>query len=278
MTIETRLACHPADARTFDTTALRRHFLIERLFAADAVTLTYSHDDRMVVGGAVPVTRALPLEAAKPLGTAAFLARRELGTVNIGGPGRVTVGGTSHPLGHREALYVGREAGEVSFASDDPARPAKFYLVSAPSHAAHPTRKIALADARSMRLGTSEQANVRTIYQLIVPDVCASSQLCLGMTVLEPGSLWNTMPCHVHDRRSEVYLYFGLAPSARVFHMMGEPTETRHLVVADEQAVISPGWSVHTGVGTSNYTFIWAMAGDNQDYTDMDMVAMEALR
>ena len=278
MTIETRLARHPADARTFDTAALRRSFLVERLFVADAVTLTYSHDDRMIVGGAVPVTRALPLETAKPLGTASFLARRELGIVNIGGSGRVDVGGAAYPLAHRETLYVGKEAGEVSFTSDDAARPAKFYLVSAPAHAAHPTRKIALADARSMQLGTPEQANVRTIYQLIIPEVCAASQLSLGMTVLAPGSLWNTMPCHVHDRRSEIYLYFGLAPSARVFHMMGEPAETRHLVVADEQAVISPGWSVHTGVGTSNYTFIWAMAGDNQDYTDMDMVAMETLR
>lgn len=278
MTIDIRQASHPEAVRRYDTAELRRHFLIETLFVAGEVSLTYSHVDRVIVGGAMPTAGSLVLPTPKAVGTNAFLARRELGIVNIGGAGRVTVGGEAHALGHRDALYVGKGAGEVSFASDDAANPAKFYLVSTPAHQAHPTRRITAADAKAIALGEQATANKRVIRQYIIPGVCDSCQLVLGLTQLEEGSNWNTMPSHVHDRRCEVYLYFDLADDARVFHLMGEPQETRHLVVADGQAIISPGWSIHSGVGTRSYSFIWAMGGDNQDYTDMDAVPASALR
>lgn len=278
MTIDIRQASHPEAVRRYDTAELRRHFLIETLFVAGEVSLTYSHVDRVIVGGAMPTAGSLVLPTPKAVGTDAFLARRELGIVNIGGAGRVTVGGEAHMLGHRDALYVGKGAGEVSFASDDAANPAKFYLVSTPAHRAHPTKRITAADAKAIALGEQATANKRVIRQYIIPGVCDSCQLVLGLTQLEEGSNWNTMPSHVHDRRCEVYLYFDLAEDARVFHLMGEPQETRHLVVADGQAILSPGWSIHSGVGTRSYSFIWAMGGDNQDYTDMDAVPATALR
>ncbi|MFE1600543.1 5-dehydro-4-deoxy-D-glucuronate isomerase [Methylobacterium sp. ID0610] len=277
-TIEIRQVAHPEAVRGFDTETLRRHFLIERLFAPGEVLLTYSHIDRLVVGGATPGAEPLVLPTPKAVGTDAFLARRELGTINVGGPGRVHVGGQSHEVGPRDALYIGMGAGEVSFESRDPANPAKFYLISTPAHAAHPTVLIPQDRAKTMQIGEQATSNRRTIRQYIIPGVCTSCQLVMGLTQLEPGSTWNTMPCHTHDRRSEVYLYFDLDPNARVLHLMGEPQETRHLVVGSEQAVLSPGWSIHSGVGTSHYAFIWAMGGDNQDYTDMDMVAMSDLR
>jgi 4-deoxy-L-threo-5-hexosulose-uronate ketol-isomerase len=278
MKIEVRQVSHPEAAKGFDTAALRRHFLIESLFQPDEIALTYSHIDRLVVGGAMPASGALELTAPKPIGTASFMARRELGVVNIGGAGRVRADGAVHDLDANEALYVAMGAGEVRFESVDAASPAKFYLISAPAHARHKTVKISRAMANVRELGSPAQANERTIYQMIHPDVCASCQLVLGMTVLKPNNMWNTMPCHTHDRRSEAYLYFDLQADARVIHLMGEPQETRHLMVANEQAILSPGWSIHSGVGTSNYAFIWAMAGDNQDFDDMDMVPMEALR
>jgi 4-deoxy-L-threo-5-hexosulose-uronate ketol-isomerase len=278
MIIDIRQASHPDAVKRFDTGELRRHFLVERLFSPGEVLLTYSHLDRMVVGGAMPASGPLTLPAPKGLGTEAFLARRELGVINVGGPGRVTVGDGSYDLAHREGLYVGRGAGEVRFEGLDSAEPAKFYLVSAPAHASFETVHIPIEKANSFTLGAPETANVRTIRQYIIPDVCRSCQIVMGMTQLEPGSIWNTMPCHTHDRRSEVYLYVDLVPEARIVHLMGEPGETRHLIVANEQAVLSPGWSIHSGVGTSHYAFVWAMAGDNQDYTDMDMVAMPDLR
>jgi 4-deoxy-L-threo-5-hexosulose-uronate ketol-isomerase len=278
MTIEIRQVAHPEAVRGFDTETLRRHFLIERLFAPGDVLLTYSHIDRLIVGGAMPTDAPLALPTPKAVGTDAFLARRELGAINVGGPGRVRVGERTHEVGPRDALYVGKGAGEVVFESRDAANPAKFYLVSTPAHAAYETVVIPQAKARTMQVGEQATCNRRTIRQYILPGVCESCQLVMGLTQLEPGSNWNTMPCHTHDRRSEVYLYFDLDPGARVFHLMGEPAETRHLVVADGQAVLSPGWSIHSGVGTSHYAFIWAMGGDNQDYTDMDMVAMGDLR
>jgi 4-deoxy-L-threo-5-hexosulose-uronate ketol-isomerase len=278
MTIDIRQVCHPEAVRHFSTAELRRHFLIERLFVPGEVSLTYSHIDRLVVGGAVPVGGALTLESHKQIGSPNFLDRRELGIVNLGGPGRVHTDGASHALGPRDALYVGQGTRVVRFESDHAGAPAKFYLVSTPAHAAYETVKIGLDRARRVDLGDPENANVRTIFQMIHPEVCRSCQLVLGMTQLKPGSLWNTMPAHVHDRRSEVYVYFDLEPDARVFHLMGEPAETKHLVVANEQAILSPGWSIHSGVGTSSYAFVWAMGGDNQDFTDMDMVPMEALR
>jgi 4-deoxy-L-threo-5-hexosulose-uronate ketol-isomerase len=277
-TVEVRHASHPDAVRTFDTGQLRRHFLVETLFRPGAATLTYSHIDRFVVGGAMPVSAPLPLQALKPIGSDKFLRRRELGVLNVGGSGRVTVDGRSFDMGKLDALYVAMGAEDVVFESADPSRPAKFYLMSTPAHARYETRRIAIADARKIALGARETANLRTIYQVIHPEVCKSCQLVMGFTVLEPGSVWNTMPSHLHDRRCEMYFYFDLQPEARVFHFMGEPAETRHLVVANEQAVLSPSWSLHSGVGTSNYTFAWAMAGDNQDFADMDALAISDLR
>jgi 4-deoxy-L-threo-5-hexosulose-uronate ketol-isomerase len=277
-TVEVRHASHPEAVRSFGTDQLRRHFLIESLFRPGAVMLTYSHIDRIVVGGAMPGSAPLPLQALKPIGSDKFLRRRELGLLNVGGSGRVTVDGKSFDIAKLDALYVAMGADDVRFESVDSSRPAKFYLMSAPAHASHKTQKIAIAAAKTIPLGARETANVRTIYQVIHPDVCKSCQLVMGFTVLEPGSVWNTMPSHLHDRRCEIYFYFDLQPEMRVFHFMGEPAETRHLVVANEQAVLSPGWSLHSGVGTSNYTFVWAMAGDNQDFADMDALAMSDLR
>jgi 4-deoxy-L-threo-5-hexosulose-uronate ketol-isomerase len=278
MKIEVRQVSHPDAVKTFDTTELRSQFLIEKLFAADELLLTYSHIDRLIVGGAMPVAGPVALESSKEIGNDTFLKRRELGVVNIGGAGRVTIDGTVFDLAPRDGMYVGMGGLDVRFESVDAATPAKFYLVSAPAHASYPTVKISIDQAKPVHLGSLATSNERTIYQFIHPAVCQSCQLLLGMTILKPNNMWNTMPCHVHDRRSEVYVYFDMEPATRVFHMMGEPQETRHLVVANEQAILSPGWSVHTGVGTSNYTFIWAMAGDNQDFTDMDFIPMDGLR
>ena len=278
MSIEIRQVCHPEAVRHFSAAELRRHFLIEELFVPDQTKLTYSHIDRLVVGGATPTSRPLKLESDKQIGSPNFLDRRELGVVNLGGPGRVHTDGQVHDLGARDALYVAMGTIDVRFESVDGNAPAKFYLVSTPAHARFETVKIGLERARRLDLGDAANGNVRTIFQMIHPEVCRSAQLVLGMTQLKPGSMWNTMPAHLHDRRSEVYVYFDLQPDARVFHLMGEPAETKHLVVANEQAILSPGWSIHSGVGTSNYAFVWAMGGDNQDFTDMDMVSMETLR
>ncbi len=277
-TLEVRHAADADAVRGYDTEALRQRFLVQSLFRPGAVALTYSHVDRMVIGGAMPLDAGLPLEALKPIGAPRFLDRRELGVINVGGPGRVEVDGDSHALARLDSLYVGMGAAEVSFASTSAAEPARFYLVSAPAHARHATRKVGLGDARRLALGSAATANARTIHQSIHPEVMTSCQLVMGFTVLEPGSVWNTMPPHRHDRRCEVYFYFDLAEDARVLHLMGEPSETRHIVVANEEAVISPIWSIHSGVGTQRYSFVWAMAGDNVDYTDMDAVAVGELR
>ena len=277
-TMDVRYPPDPEAAMRYGTEALRRHFLVDSMFRAGAITLTYSHVDRVVVGGAAPGKHALSLPALKPLGTETFLARREVGVFNVGRPGSVAVDGERFDLRRTDSLYVGRGARDVTFESADPDDPARFYLVSAPAHAAHPTRKLAAAQATRTQLGTPATANVRTIHRVIDPQVCASCQLVMGFTVLEAGSVWNTMPAHLHGRRCEVYFYFDLAPDARVFHLLGEPRETRHIVVANEQAIISPSWSLHSGVGTARYAFVWAMAGDNQDYTDMDALALSDLR
>ncbi|GEO18133.1 5-dehydro-4-deoxy-D-glucuronate isomerase [Microvirga aerophila] len=278
MMIEVRQVSHPEAVQRFNTEELRQHFLIEKIFSPGEVVLTYSHIDRLIIGGAMPGADRIVLPTPKSVGTDAFLKRRELGVINVGGAGRVVVGDQVHELGRRDALYVGKDAGEVTFESIDAKRPAKFYLVSTPAHAAYKTVKIPHEMANNIRLGEQSTANKRTIYQYIIPGVCESCQLVMGLTQLEPGSMWNTMPCHTHDRRSEAYLYFDLNEDHRVVHLMGEPQETRHLIVANEQAILSPGWSIHSGVGTNHYAFIWAMGGDNQDYTDMDMVAMSKLR
>lgn len=279
MMIDVRHVHHQDATRGFDTEALRRNYLVERLFEPGMVLLTYSHVERFVIGGATPVTVPLALESDKAtIGSPNFLDRRELGVFNIGGAGKVRVDGVAHALGNRDAIYVPMGTKEVLFTSDSADVPARFYLLSTPAHARYETKVVRIAQARKMLLGEAATANRRTIYQMIHPDVVTSCQLVMGMTQLDEGNVWNTMPCHVHDRRSEVYLYFDLMADARVIHLMGQPTQTRHIVVADGQAVISPPWSIHSGCGTRAYTFIWGMGGDNIDYTDMDMVAMDQLK
>jgi len=278
MRVESRFIPDPEAAAACGTEALRRHFLVTDGFVPGEIRLTYAHIDRMIVGGAVPLAEPIALAPIRETGTPGFLDRRELGVVNIGGAGVVTVGADRFTLGHRDVLYAGMGAGSVTFASESAAEPARFYLVSTPAHAAHPTRLVRRDEAKRLDLGSQETSNQRSIFQFIVPGVGASCQLVMGMTELAPGSVWNTMPAHVHDRRSEAYLYFGLPAAARVFHFMGEPDETRHLVVADGGIVLSPGWSIHCGAGTTNYSFVWAMGGDNVDYADVDPVAMETLR
>jgi 4-deoxy-L-threo-5-hexosulose-uronate ketol-isomerase len=274
---EIRFAIDPVSAATMNTEELREHFLIEELFTAGAVNWTYTHYDRMAVGGAMPTGVPLALEAIAPTGTQNFLDRRELIAVNVGGAGSIEVDGATHELAPRDMLYIGMGSKAVRFASAGTSEPAKFYLLSAPAHASYPTKLIRQSDAKRLDLGSQETANERSIFQFVNPDSVQTCQLVVGLTSFAPGSVWNTMPAHVHDRRMEAYLYFDLKPDALVVHLMGEPEETRHLIVRNEQAVISPPWSIHAGAGTGSYTFIWAMAGDNVDYTDVEKVGMEQL-
>ena len=278
MKLETRYAHHPEDVKNYDTDALRRHFLVEQVFAVGEINLVYSHVDRVVFGGASPTVEPLELKGGKTFGSDNFLDRRELGVVNIGPAGRVIVDGETFPLATGDGLYVGMGARSVRFESDDAARPPRFYLMSCPAHASYPTVRITRAQANPRRLGAPETCNVRTIYQYVHPAVCQSCQLVMGVTELEPGSVWNTYPPHTHERRMEVYFYFNMAPATRVFHLHGQPSETRHLVVANEQAVISPSWSIHSGVGSGAYAFIWGMAGENQTFDDMDTLGPNDLR
>lgn len=275
----TRWSVDPTAARAMDTEALRANFLIESLFEPGRLLLTYTHYDRMVVGGATPVgASGLRLDAVKSMGTKNFLDRRELLVVNIGGEGVVRADGQTYRLKARDMLYLGMGNSEVWFESAG-GEAAKFYLLSAPAHHSYDNRLLSIDSAKKLELGAPETANRRTICQFIHPDADVKTcQLVAGITSFAPGSVWNTMPPHLHDRRMEVYLYFDLAANARVFHMMGEPHETRHLVVANEQAVISPAWSIHAGAGTASYAFVWAMAGDNVDYTDVDPAPVETLR
>jgi 4-deoxy-L-threo-5-hexosulose-uronate ketol-isomerase len=278
--MDIRQSIHSAHARTLDTEGLRREFLVPDIFRPGALTMTYSQIDRIVVGGVMPLTNpvGLPDGIGKTYGVGFFLQRRELGLINIGGPAAVGIDGHTIEVGPEEALYIGMGAQDLTFRSLDPAFPAKLYYNSAPAHRTLPTRRLTLGDAASVTLGDTASANRRTIHKFLVPEVIETCQLCMGMTKLEEGSLWNTMPCHTHDRRMEVYLYFNLAPGAAVFHMLGEPQQTRHIVVHNEQAVISPSWSIHSGVGTRAYSFIWGMVGENQTFDDMDHVAVSDLR
>lgn len=276
--MEIRQPIHSEHAKQLDTADLRRHFLIEDMFQQNEINLTYSHIDRIIVGAAVPVDQPLLLEGGKEIGVEFFLQRRELGVINIGEPGLVTVDGQTFEIGAREALYVGMGAREVVFSSVKHDQPARFYLNCAPAHHGYPTRKVSREEAAPESLGSQENCNVRTIYKYLHPSVLPTCQLLMGMTELAPGNLWNTMPCHTHERRMEVYLYFDMKENNLVFHYMGQPQETRHLVVRNEQAVISPSWSIHSGVGTAAYTFIWGMVGENQTFHDMDHVAMTDLK
>ncbi|MGN1423406.1 MAG: 5-dehydro-4-deoxy-D-glucuronate isomerase [Oscillospiraceae bacterium] len=272
MTLDIRYSNHPDDSKHYDTETLRRNYLIEKVFVADDIALTYSHQDRMIAGGAMPVEKELTLGSTKELGTDYFLERREMGIINVGGKGTVVLDGTEYALDFKEGLYVGMGIKEVVFRSADKSCPAKFYLNSSPAHKTYPTVHITKDKANKRELGSQENMNARTINQFIHPAVCESCSLQMGMTELKPGNSWNTMPSHTHERRMEVYFYFELSGDNVVFHMMGQPQETRHIIMHNEQAVISPSWSIHSGTATSNYTFIWGMCGENQTYDDMDNI------
>ena len=269
-------AVHYEQAEMLDGEDLRRHFLIEQLLVPGRLTATYTHYDRMLVMGAVPTDAPLVIgeDLARLVGSATLLERRELGLINVGGPGRVTADSTVFEVGPQDALYLGKGIASVAFASADPAKPAKFYINSTPAHAGLPSRVVAKDQAIVKELGAPETSNRRTMHQYLHPEVLPTCQLLMGLTRLHSGSVWNTMPAHTHDRRMEAYFYFELPEDAVVMHFMGRPSATRHLVVRNEQAVLSPPWSIHCGAGTASYAFIWSMAGDNQAFTDMDFVAM----
>lgn len=275
---ETRYAVGHKEAKGYDTSELREEFLVEDLFQSDLIKLVYTHYDRFIIGGVVPQHKSLSLNVIDPLKAKNFLDRRELGIINIGATGTVSIDDKEYKLGNKEALYVGAGAKSVIFSSESSEQPARYYLNSAPAHVSLPTKKVGREQANILELGSLETSNERTIYQLIINGVVETCQLQMGLTMLKPGSVWNTMPAHQHDRRMETYLYFDLPSGQAVSHFMGEPQETRHLWTTNEQAVISPAWSIHSGSGTSNYSFIWGMAGENLDYDDMDKYAATELR
>ena len=275
--MEIRHAVHPEQAKTFDTEQLRGSFLIRELFAPGKIKLVYSYYDRLIVGGIQP-SGPLKLEVDEAvIGSKYLLERREMGIINVGGEGTVKVDGREYTLANKDALYIGTGAKELVYATKNKNQPAKYYLLCAPAHRNYPTTKISIAESEPLRLGSDEQSNRRTIYKYIHPDGVASCQLVMGLTILEPKNVWNTMPTHTHERRIEAYFYFDFPENDIVVHFMGPPSETRHLILRSEEAVLSPSWSIHSGVGTRNYTFIWGMAGENQTFSDMDDVPMDSL-
>lgn len=276
--MDIRYSVSPQTTAELGTGELRRQFLVERVFVDDTVTWTYAQDDRMMLGGCTPRGTTVALDSVPALtGTEHVLARRELGVFNIGGPARIAVGSADYDLERLHGLYIGRTEDKIAFSSVEPGNPARLYLVSTPAHRDHPVTIIKPEEAETVELGSSDSCNERTLRKYIHPNGAPSCQLVMGFTTIHTGSVWNTMPCHTHMRRMESYLYFDLAEDAVVFHFMGRPNETRHLVVRNEQAVISPPWSIHSGAGTSGYSFVWAMAGENQAFTDMDAVPMPEL-
>ena len=276
--MEIRFQNSPTETASMGTDEIRKNFLCESLMMDDEVNLVYSHYDRMITGGVKPITSTLTLKTHEELKSTFFLERREIGIINVGGPGKVTAKGEVYELAKLSCLYAGKGTQDLSFSSNDPANPAIFFLLSAPAHVNHPTRLMHKEEASPVSMGAVETSNQRTIYKYIHLDGIASCQLVMGLTVLKDGSVWNSVPPHTHTRRTEVYFYFDLAAQQRVFHFMGQPTETRHLVMANHQAVVSPPWSVHCGCGSSNYAFIWGMAGENLTFTDMDQVAIADLK
>ncbi|MGH7451561.1 MAG: 5-dehydro-4-deoxy-D-glucuronate isomerase [bacterium] len=271
-------AIDPIRTKSLTTSELREAFLLEDLFQSDVIKLAYSENDRAIIGSAVPIKEKLPLQTSKELAANYFAQRREIGVLNIGGAGQISVDKNVFNLANRDMLYIGKGAKEIVFSSEKAAELAAFFLLSFPAHQSYPTKLMCFAEAEAVRLGSPEGANQRTIYKYIHPGGIQSCQLVMGFTQLKSGSIWNTMPPHTHARRMEVYMYFDLPDNARVFHFMGQPEETRHLVIANRQAVISPSWSIHCGAGTSAYSFCWGMGGENQAFEDMDAVRMEQLR
>ena len=276
--MDIRYPVHPEHGKKMDTTELRKEFLIQNLFQKDKANLTYSHVDRIITAGICPSEKKLSLDGAKELSCDYFFERREGGVINIGGSGAMTLDGTEYEMMQNDGFYIGKGTKEIFFSSKDPGNPAKFYLLSGPAHKAYPSKWIPLSETKKVHLGSLDQSNERTIHQYVHPAVVESCQLCMGMTLMEPNCIWNTMPVHTHERRMEVYFYFNMAEDTIVFHFMGTPDETRHIIVRNEEALISPSWSIHSGAGTNNYTFIWGMVGENQTFTDMDHVDMKDLK
>jgi 4-deoxy-L-threo-5-hexosulose-uronate ketol-isomerase len=275
---EERFAYHPEDFKTYDTARIRKEFLVEKVMEPGNVRLVYSSIERFIVGGAVPVDKPLKLETIDPLKAEFFCYRREVGVINVAGPGTIAVDGTDYKMNFKDSIYIGKGSKEVEFRSDDPSNPAHYYINSAPAHKEFPVKHVTLADANVLHMGSLETSNERDINQLLINTVVDTCQLQMGMTELKTGSVWNTMPPHQHNRRNEVYFYFNLPENQAICHIMGQPDETRHIWMHNEQAVISPNWSIHSAAGTKNYIFIWGMAGENLDYTDMDHIKPTDLR
>ncbi len=276
--MQTRYSVHPEHGKTMDTEKLREEFLIEDLFIKNEIKMVYSHIDRIITAGICPAGKELTLEGSKELASQYFFEGREGGVINIGGKGKLTLDGETYDMNQNDGFYIGKGTKKLSFSSLNDLNPAKFYFLSGPAHKEYSSKWIPLSETKEVHLGTLEESNKRTIHQYLHPAVVDSCQLCMGMTILAPNCVWNTMPVHTHERRMEVYFYFNMTEDTVVFHLMGKPDETRHIVMRNEEAVISPSWSIHSGVGTKNYTFIWGMVGENKTFTDMDGVEMKDLK